>query len=143
MDICFGGLLNQFSIFLTCTDTVLVKQKNMFLLAFVKTLKNCNDCSVSRFKFLFRHSSTHWLNCYSVLSWPAFSKTFRVTGGFRKDWYWKDFHQCCGSGSRIRCLFDPWIQDTGSGIGFFRIPDPKPIFLELSDNFLCEMFIIL
>jgi hypothetical protein len=32
------------------------------------------------------------------------------------------FCQCCGSGSGIRCLFDPW---TGSGIGFFpdRIPD--------------------
>jgi hypothetical protein len=29
-------------------------------------------------------------------------------------------HQCCGSGSGIRCLFDPL--DPGSGIGFFRIP---------------------
>jgi hypothetical protein len=26
-------------------------------------------------------------------------------------------------GSGIRCLFDPWIRDPGSGIGFFRIPD--------------------
>ncbi len=41
-------------------------------------------------------------------------------------------------GSGIRCLFDPWIRDPGSGIGFFRIPDPgsricipdpKPIYL--------------
>ncbi len=39
-------------------------------------------------------------------------------------------------GSGIRCLFDPWIRDLGSGIGFFRIPDPgsripdpKTIFL--------------
>jgi hypothetical protein len=46
------------------------------------------------------------------------------------------YRQCCGSGSGIRCLFDPWILDLGSGIGFFwipdpgsRIPDPKPIFL--------------
>jgi hypothetical protein len=38
-------------------------------------------------------------------------------------------------GSGIRYLFDPWIRDLGSGIGFFRIPDPtviseslKPIF---------------
>ncbi len=31
--------------------------------------------------------------------------------------------QCCGSGSGIRCLFDLWIRDLGSGIGFFRIPD--------------------
>jgi hypothetical protein len=23
------------------------------------------------------------------------------------------FVQCCGSGSRIRCLFDPWIRDPG------------------------------
>jgi hypothetical protein len=39
--------------------------------------------------------------------------------------------QCCGSGSGIRCFFDPWIRDPeydfpdpGS-----RIPYPKPIFL--------------
>ncbi len=32
-------------------------------------------------------------------------------------------------GSGIRCLFDPWIRDPGSGIGFFRIPDPKSIYL--------------
>jgi hypothetical protein len=40
-------------------------------------------------------------------------------------------NQCCGSGSGtgIRCLFDPSIRDLGSGIGFFRIPDPKAIFL--------------
>jgi hypothetical protein len=37
--------------------------------------------------------------------------------------------QCCGSGSGIRCLFDPWIRDPGSEIGFFRIPDPKSIYL--------------
>jgi hypothetical protein len=37
--------------------------------------------------------------------------------------------QCCGSGSGIRCLFDPWtrIWDPRSGIGFSgsRIPDPN------------------
>jgi hypothetical protein len=27
-------------------------------------------------------------------------------------------------GSGIRCLFDPWIRDPGSGISFFRFPDP-------------------
>ncbi len=31
-------------------------------------------------------------------------------------------------------------QDPGSGIGFFRIPDPNPIFLELSDKFLGKKF---
>jgi hypothetical protein len=41
--------------------------------------------------------------------------------------------QCCGSGSGIRCIFDPWIRDLGSGIDFFRIPDlgsqiPSPYF---------------
>jgi hypothetical protein len=50
----------------------------------------------------------------------------------------KTIDQCCGSGSGIRdwVLFDPWIRDPGSGIGFFRIPDPgsripdpKTIFL--------------
>ncbi len=30
---------------------------------------------------------------------------------------------------RDRVIFDPWIRDPGSGIGFFRIPDPKTIFL--------------
>jgi hypothetical protein len=41
-----------------------------------------------------------------------------------------------GSGIRDWVLFDPWIRDPGSGIGFFwipdlgsRIPDPKTIFL--------------
>jgi hypothetical protein len=52
-------------------------------------------------------------------------------------------------GSRIRCLFDPWIQDPDSGIGFFpildsdlgsRLPDLKPIFCELNDNFLGKKF---
>ncbi len=32
-------------------------------------------------------------------------------------------YQCCGSGSGIRCLFDPWTRKS-----FFRIPDPNPIF---------------
>jgi len=41
------------------------------------------------------------------------------------DFYWKKI-QCCGSGSGIRCLLDPWIRDpqwvfSGSRI---RIPDP-------------------
>jgi hypothetical protein len=29
-------------------------------------------------------------------------------------------NQCCGSGSEIRCLFDPWIRDPGWG----KNPDP-------------------
>jgi hypothetical protein len=37
--------------------------------------------------------------------------------------------------SEIRRLFDPWIRDPGSGIGFFRIPDPKPIFLRAYGQF--------
>ncbi len=52
-------------------------------------------------------------------------------------------NQCCGSGSGIRYLFDPW--NPGSGIGFFRLPDigsriPNPYFWELSDNFLGKKF---
>ncbi len=38
---------------------------------------------------------------------------------------------CCNPVLRIR-IRDPvpfWPLDPGSGIGFFRIPDPKPIFL--------------
>jgi hypothetical protein len=27
------------------------------------------------------------------------------------------FFQCCGSGSGVRCLFDPWCRDPGSGMG--------------------------
>ncbi len=48
--------------------------------------------------------------------------------------------QCCGSGSGIRCLFDP--MDLGSGIGFFRIPDlgSNPYFWELIDNCLGKKF---
>jgi hypothetical protein len=34
--------------------------------------------------------------------------------------------QCCGSGSRIRCVLPP-----GSGINFFRIPYPAPFFDEI------------
>ncbi len=34
---------------------------------------------------------------------------------------YRDRH-CCGSGSEIRCLFDPWIRNR-------FIPDPKTIFL--------------
>jgi hypothetical protein len=30
--------------------------------------------------------------------------------------------QCCGSGSRIRCLFDPWIRDPG----WVKSQDPDP-----------------
>ncbi len=53
--------------------------------------------------------------------------------------------QCCRSGYGIQCLFDPWIQNPGSGIGFFRIPDlgsriPNPYFWELSDKFLGKNF---
>ncbi len=43
-------------------------------------------------------------------------------------------NQCCGSGSGIRCLFDPWIRDR-----FFPDPGsriPNPYFWELSYNFL-------
>ncbi len=27
------------------------------------------------------------------------------------EWICTGFNQCCGSGSGIRCLFDPWIRD--------------------------------
>ncbi len=41
--------------------------------------------------------------------------------------------QCCGSGTGIRCPFDPWIRDPGSRI-------PNQYFWELSDNFLGQIF---
>ena len=44
---------------------------------------------------------------------------------------WKE--QCCGIGSGILCLFDPWIPDLGSRI-------PNQYFWELSDNFLGKKF---
>jgi hypothetical protein len=31
-------------------------------------------------------------------------------------------NQCCGSGSGIRCLFDPWIRDPG----WVESQDPDP-----------------
>jgi hypothetical protein len=52
------------------------------------------------------------------------------------------YYQCCGSG--IRCLFDPWILDSGSGMGKksgsgsgIRIGDeqPKSYTLELRTIF--------
>ena len=36
--------------------------------------------------------------------------------------------------------FWPLDPDLGSGIGFFRIPYPKPIFWELTDKFLSKKF---
>ncbi len=41
--------------------------------------------------------------------------------------------QCCGSGSGIGCLFDPWIPDLGSRI-------PNSYFWEFSDNLLGKKF---
>jgi hypothetical protein len=40
----------------------------------------------------------------------------------------KNLVQCCGSGSGIRCLFDPWIRDPEWFFPGSRIPDPKTIF---------------
>ncbi len=48
--------------------------------------------------------------------------------------------QCCRSRSGIRCIFDPWIQNPGSGIGFFRIPH---IFESLMTIFWVKSSIIL
>jgi hypothetical protein len=36
------------------------------------------------------------------------------------------FYQWCGSGSGIRCCFDPGIRDR-----YFRILDPQPLFLRV------------
>jgi hypothetical protein len=46
--------------------------------------------------------------------------------------------QCCGSGSGIRCLFDPGIWNRFFPDPVSRIP--KPYFLELGDNFLGKGF---
>jgi len=45
--------------------------------------------------------------------------------------------QCCGSGSGIRCLFDPWIRDPGWVEVSIRIRDEQPgsYFLELRNHF--------
>jgi hypothetical protein len=43
-----------------------------------------------------------------------------------------------GSGSGIRCLFDPWIRDRLFPDPGSRIPNPY--FRELSDNFLDKKF---
>jgi hypothetical protein len=37
-------------------------------------------------------------------------------------------NQCCGSGSGIRCLFDPWTRIRDQEKFFSQIPDPNPIF---------------
>jgi hypothetical protein len=48
------------------------------------------------------------------------------------------FRQCCGSGSGIGCLFDPWIRDPGWEKVSIRIQDQQPgsDFLELRNHFL-------
>ncbi len=56
------------------------------------------------------------------------------------------FFQCCGSGSGIRCLFDPWSAIRNSF--FFRIPDlesrtPNPYFDSLMTIFAEKSTIIL
>jgi hypothetical protein len=50
-------------------------------------------------------------------------------------------------GFGIQCLFDPWIRDPGTGIGFFRIPDlwsriPNPYFESLVTFFWVKSSII-
>ncbi len=51
----------------------------------------------------------------------------------------KYFYQCCGPGSGIRCLFDPWIRDPGWVKKIrIRIRDERPglYFRKLRNNFL-------
>ncbi len=43
-------------------------------------------------------------------------------------------NQCCGSGSGIRCLFDPWIRDGYTYL--LRDEQPGLYFRELRNNFL-------
>jgi hypothetical protein len=45
--------------------------------------------------------------------------------------------QCCGSGSGIGCLFDPWIRDPGWEKVSIRIRDEQSglYFLELRNHF--------
>jgi hypothetical protein len=48
-------------------------------------------------------------------------------------------NQCCGSGSRIRCLLDPWIRDSGPGMGKKSgsgINNPDHISASLKNIFL-------
>jgi hypothetical protein len=52
----------------------------------------------------------------------------------------EEYYQSCGSGSGIRCLFDPWIRDgkksrSGSGI-WIRDEHPGSYFRELRNNVL-------
>jgi hypothetical protein len=44
--------------------------------------------------------------------------------------------QCCGSGSGIRCLFDPWNRDPDWVKIRIRIRDEQPGSYELRDHFL-------
>ncbi len=43
---------------------------------------------------------------------------------------------CCGSGSGIRCLFDPWIREPGSGMGKKIRIQPRSYFREHRNHFL-------
>ncbi len=64
-------------------------------------------------------------HCTSILSYPncTVSRSLLVPClSFAE--YSFTLPQCCGSGSGIRCLFDPGIRKIFSGS---RIPDPKPV----------------
>ncbi len=44
-------------------------------------------------------------------------------------------NQCCGSGSGIRCLFDPWIRDGEKVSIWIRDEQPGSYFIELRNHF--------
>jgi hypothetical protein len=45
---------------------------------------------------------------------------------------YRTYHvQCCGSGSGIQCLFDPWIQEQGR----VKNPDPDPGWVKNQDPY--------
>ncbi len=61
-------------------------------------------------------------------------------------WFILGINQCCGSGSGIRCLFDPWIRDPEKVFSGSRISDPGSqthIFESLVTIFWIKSSIIL
>jgi hypothetical protein len=107
-------------------------------------IRKAESCNLAEFPLLYTAMAASWpvlgpfslLGSYSKALHPLHVPHIIVAGPSM---------QCCGSGSGIRGLFDPWTQIWDPELVFSgsQIPDPKPIFLSLTTNFWVKSSIIL
>jgi hypothetical protein len=86
----------------------------------------------SEIQFIHR---THLLPCPCTGSYHTFLIPSSLTVRYPRK-------QCCGSGSGIRCFFDPWIRDPG-WLKKIKIRDdhPRSYFRELRNNFWVKIIL--